>query len=296
MRRWSRFCVREQVDTANPTINHVLDFLTDYFHTGVGYSAVATARSALAGVVHIPGVPDLAKHPLVKRLLKAVFNLRPPKPRYAYIWDAQIIVDYLRSLDNSNISFKMLSLKLTTLLTLLSGQRVSTLENVSRSLLQITPNKAIFQLSEKLKQSRPHITIKPFIFHAYTHDTNLCPIATIGHYLSARAQVLHQNQQPDHEKFFIFHRKPNQPASVDTLARWVKETMHLSGIDTSIFKAHSCRSASSSKASLSVSLESILKAGQWSQHSTFYTYYRKDICVTPLSNQDFADSILPDPQ
>ena len=45
----------------------------------------------------------------------------------------------------------------------------------------------------------------------------------------------------------VFYHSPYHPASKDTLARWVKDMLHFSGIDTSHYAAHSCRSASSPK-------------------------------------------------
>ena len=36
---------------------------------------------------------------------------------------------------------------------------------------------------------------------------------------------------------------PHKPVSPATLARWLKELMHLTGIDTSVFKGHSVRGA-----------------------------------------------------
>ena len=56
--------------------------------------------------------------------------------------------------------------------------------------------------------------------------------------------------------------------------------MRISGVDTDIFKPHSCRSASTSKAHITgVSIENILKCGQWSSDSTFYKFYCRTLTV-----------------
>ena len=44
--------------------------------------------------------------------------------------------------------------------------------------------------------------------------------------------------------------KSHKPVSGSTVLRWIKDAMSLSGIDVSLFKGHSKRSASTSKASL----------------------------------------------
>ena len=88
--------------------------------------------------------------------------------------------------------------------------------------------------------------------------------------------------------------KPYHPASKDTLARWIKDLFSLSGTDTSMFKPHSCRSASTSKSSSSgAAIEQILKSGQWKSTSTFYHFYCRNITWTNFSeNAEFANSIL----
>ena len=64
--------------------------------------------------------------------------------------------------------------------------------------------------------------------------------------------------------------------AVATLAGWLKTTMAEAGIDTSIFKAHSTRSASTSKArALGLVVEHIVKQGNWSKAQTFHKHYHK---------------------
>ena len=48
----------------------------------------------------------------------------------------QLLLTYLKSLNNQTIDFKMLSIKTVALLTLLSGQRVSTVQKFKISVLQ----------------------------------------------------------------------------------------------------------------------------------------------------------------
>ena len=62
-----------------------------------------------------------------------------------------------------------------------------------------------------------------------------------------------------------------------------------SGIDSSRFKPHSTRAASSSAASnASVSLEDILHTAGWSSESTFAKFYNKPI----VKQNIFADKVL----
>ena len=61
-----------------------------------------------------------------------------------------------------------------------------------------------------------------------------------------------------------------------TIARWLKEVMALASTDTSTFKAHSVRGASTSAASMQgVTTDDILSAADWSTESTFQKFYCK---------------------
>ena len=56
-----------------------MNFLAELFQSGVGYSAINTARSALSSILILPDNTTFGSHPLVSRLkvLKGVFELRP---------------------------------------------------------------------------------------------------------------------------------------------------------------------------------------------------------------------------
>ena len=60
---------------------HVVEFLTELFQSGLTYSALNTARSALAALGTLLGINGVGERPLVKRLLRGVFQIRPAVPR-----------------------------------------------------------------------------------------------------------------------------------------------------------------------------------------------------------------------
>ena len=206
------------------------------------YGILTTARSTLGKFLHISGVPVLANHPLIQKVVKGAYNTKPPAPRYVVIWDTNILLQYLDSLENNSIGFKLLSYKVTVLSTILSGQRVSTLHKFRLSQLQLTTDMAVFNLGDSLlKQSKPGWSTAPIIFCHYPHGCRLCLLRAIQDYIQQRNLLA-----PQVMEFFITHGKPYCPASKDTLDRWVKNVLTPSGIDTSQYAAHSCRSASAS--------------------------------------------------
>ena len=68
----------------NPGTENAIEFLTDTFKSGSGYSAINTARSAMSSTVVLPNGATFGEHPLVRplvrRFLKGVFELKPSLP------------------------------------------------------------------------------------------------------------------------------------------------------------------------------------------------------------------------
>ena len=82
LQKWLSFCGERHSDPLQPTIDQVIDFLTHLFISGIGYSAMNTARCALSTFVILEGNISVGSHPLVKRFLKAVYQCRPAFPLY----------------------------------------------------------------------------------------------------------------------------------------------------------------------------------------------------------------------
>ena len=147
-----------------PPINDVVEFLSSLYADGGRFGVVATARSALGNFKHVPGVPVLANHPLIQKVVKWAYNTRPA-PCYVVISDTDVLLQYLDSLNNACLNFNLLSCKTAVLLTILSGQRVSTIHAFRLSQLQLTTDMAIFNLGTALlKHSRPGRSTPPIVF------------------------------------------------------------------------------------------------------------------------------------
>ena len=72
--------------------------------------------------------------------------------------------------------------------------------------------------------------------------------------------------------------KPHNEVVKSTISGWIKEVLKQSEINVKHFKAHSTRSASSSKVQMSgLPVEQILKRENWSSKSTWQKFYNKNI-------------------
>ena len=122
-------------------------------------------------------------------------------------------------------------------------------------------------------------------FKVYPEDPDLCVVSHILEYLDRTARL--RGTRKNVFKFFLTHGKPNHNASRDSIKRWTHEVMANAGIDLSIFSAHSTRHASTSAASVSnVHLDTILRAGGWSNPSTFTRFY--NLPITPMCSMQSA--------
>ena len=127
LRQWEDFCTTREVSPSDPPLPSVLELLTDFVETGVGYSSINTARSAFGTIITLPHEHSLGSHPLVKQFMKGFFLHRPSLPCYTSTWDVSQALYYLRTQDNANLSLKLVAPKLTTLLCLVTGQCLQTL-------------------------------------------------------------------------------------------------------------------------------------------------------------------------
>jgi pheromone shutdown protein TraB len=89
-------------------------------------------------------------------------------------------------------------------------------------------------------------------------------------------------------RLLISYVKPHGAVTTNTLSRWIKQLLTLSGIDTSIFKAHSTRVASVSKVSNFLPVDVILKHVGWSSDFVFRKHYNKPIA----DNNMFQNAVL----
>ena len=109
-------------------------------------------------------------------------------------------------------------------------------------------------------------------FHEYSDDKKLCVVACIDEHLRRSAAWSTQGQN----QLLLSHLKPYKEVQSSTIANWVKLVFKMARIDTSLYKTHSCKSASTSKDKvLGMSLKDILKRGQWSGASTWQRHYNK---------------------
>lgn len=284
LRRWYQFCTLNHVDCWRPTITDILSFLCKLYEDGLGYSSINTAKSAISNILGNLDNFCIGQHPLVIKFMKGLTRLRPPAARYNLTWDANVVLEMYRSWsDNQFLDLKHLTLKLVGLLALTSAQRVQTLVSISvQNIKWGSPTQIILPTNLKCTSiSRPNPVI---VFNDYTLEPKLCVLSCLKEYIN-RTSV---NRKTD--SLLISYLKPYDRVSSQTVSRWLCTSLSMAGIDSSIYKGHSFRHSSTSKASLNgVSINSIVSRVGWSPKcATFAKFYNR-----PLDTRtEFQDAVL----
>ena len=107
-------------------------------------------------------------------------------------------------------------------------------------------------------------------------DPRRCLVSCLQEYLDRTADL-----RQDHQNLLVSYHKPHKAISKDTVARWLKQELKLAGIDTSTFRVHSIRAASTSAAKAhNVSNTTIMESAGWYSEGTFRKFYNKAITST----------------
>ena len=273
-KKWKQYCLDNHIDPFNPSVENVIEFLTKLFDSGLGYSSINTARSALSSILPVYQGFKMGDHPLVSRFLKGVFELKPVLPRYTEVWNVNVVLDHLRSYKFAeDLSLRELTLKLTMLLCLLTAQRCQTIHLMDIGYIQEMKDRYRIGFNSKLKQTKPGHHLEPMELLAFPSDRKLCVVEHLRMYLLKTKEIRGVNTQ-----LLLSFVKPNAPVSKDTIARWIKMVLKLAGIDISKYSAHSSRAASTSHAkSKGLTTQEVMKCAGWSSDTVFARFYNKPI-------------------
>ena len=100
----------------------IINFLTDLFMEGKEYSTINSYRSATSAIHE----EQIGKDQVLNRFMQGIFNSRLPKPKYTWIWDVNVLLDYIRSMpDPIKLNIQRFPQKVVTLLALSHADRAS---------------------------------------------------------------------------------------------------------------------------------------------------------------------------
>lgn len=134
-------------------------------------------------------------------------------------------------------------------------------------------NRLSFSLLSPRKNSKEG-TDAVSLFEKKIVDIKTCPVECL------RVYLIHtfDNCSTIHERLLLSFVAPNNPVSGNTICRWIKSCLNLADIDTKTFSEHSTRSAATPYAARQeMSIDAILKAGDWKHESTSERFYNRPL-------------------
>jgi hypothetical protein len=287
LKKWYLFCSKYNIDLYQPSIPKIIFFFTIMFEAGAQYGTLNSCRSALSLILG----RQISEDDRIKRFFKGIFRLRPPLPKYNLTWDTSLVIETLAKwIPNETLSLEMITKKLVTLLALVTAHRVQTFSKIDVKNIKITRNEINIMIPDFIKTSSA-IAKQPLLVLPYFQDRpEICPAKLLVDYLNVTSNLRDSN---NHSSLFISTKKPHGKVSAQTISRWIKNTLEVSGIDVTIFTAHSTRHASTSKAhKLGVNLDLIRKTAGWSGTSTTFARFYNKVITSDSNDHIFARNVL----
>ena len=230
-----KVCRERYTDPVQATTEMGTEFLTEYFKTEVGYSLVNSARSAVSRIIKPAYDVPFGKSPLVCRLLKRVFNIKPALPRYITTWDITKVFTFIKLKPTLiDCDLKTLSHRLAILLCLTRSQRDQTIKCLNLDYNKISSDKVVLFVPETLKTTRPGNHFPPIELITFK-DSELCVVAHLKQYIKETALFRSTGTNQLLQSFV----QPHKPISITTLSRWCVTVMKESRVNVNIFGSHS---------------------------------------------------------
>ena len=205
LKKWDEYCNKKRVSSTKASVSKALDFMEDLrLAHNLSYSTMNVVRSALSAVIKPFHGLTFGAHPDTIVYMKGVFQISPKVPKYNTIWDLNDVVNHLKSISPAaKLTLKDLSLKVATLLLIVSGQRIQTLSLLNLDHCKISQNSIKFFVLENVKQSRPGAPALEVELKQFPADKRLCVVNYLREYIK---RTRHVRQSP---YLFVSYRKPH---------------------------------------------------------------------------------------
>ena len=302
--QWVNWCVDRAVDPGDPSAsdlaNHLAFLATE---SNLSLSTIKVRRTAVATTLAAVGKgSSLSQDKVIANIVRAI-ALKKAKVRVRVpAWDLLVVLSYLQSENFEPISassLKNLTVKTAFLVALASGRRASEVlalsgllgdlafENDGSVTLQFLPE--FLAKNQSPSEPSPVVSIKPLttLVSSSEPDAKNCPVRALKIYRRRTRSI----RSPDQRALFVsFNPNMKKDIKVNTLSRWFRNLileayLHWSGAHGSQDgvlplrqpRAHEIRAWSSSLASRTSSLKSVLHAAFWRSEDVFVNFYLRDV-------------------
>ena len=91
------WCYSRDRNPISGPIADVFNFLAELYEQGYQYCSINSYCSAISSVHEKVDGYQIGQHPMVSRMLRGVFNSRPPQPCYKSTWKVSTVLDWISS-------------------------------------------------------------------------------------------------------------------------------------------------------------------------------------------------------
>lgn len=218
LKKWREFCLSYGGDFFDPKIDDLQNFLTKNFVAGASYGTINTLRSAVSLITK----QKLGEHPLITRLMKGFYKIRPTAPKYQATWDVSVVLKYLKKklYPLEELTAKELSERTATLLALSTAHRVQTLSSIKLENIRKTKEGLKILIPEHVKTSGPGRFQPVLNLPAFKKNPKICVVKSLKKYLGVT-----KNRRGNEKSLFISLNKPYKAVGAQTISKWIKNTL-----------------------------------------------------------------------
>ena len=254
------------------TVRDGLAYLSHLFKLGLQWRTIGVHRSAISQT--LPKDPDgiaFGDDDNVRHLMRGVFLSRPPVRRAFPLWNPDDVF-CLFSQWPRPLPFLAILQKTAFLVAMATCRRPSEIASlrVDSYFMTLSTHSARFIPTGLSKTDRPGHMGPPILVYAFPADPSLCPVEAIRSLLAVRDSL-----RLSHPFLFFSSSPPFAPLSAPSFRRLLARVLRRAGVHA---PPGSTRAASASSAFLrGADLADVLRAGDWSNASTFFHHYCQDI-------------------
>lgn len=283
-KKWVSWCNTQtpKIDPTEYDVHQVFKFLMEFKH--LSSSHLNGLRSAIASTFKTlhPNETPLVNQPIIIEFFKAKRHqeIKIPTKIQLVTWDVNILISYINKKLKDTKNLQLYDLQIKTLLLLCMstmGRPRSDIGRLQHRDIQLDfyEDKAVAAtiIFREAKETNVKTSQLGLI-----EEEDLCPVRTLAWFMSKSSPV--RQQLPEYHTLFLAYTNDSDKVSsirASTVSGWIKNAMTEAGIDTSSYKPHSIRSASSTKAvEKGSSIEEVKQHANWSRNAfTLENFYYK---------------------
>jgi hypothetical protein len=272
-------------------LNDCAEFLTYLYDQGLKYKTITGYRSMLSSILPPVEKFQIGQHPFIIRLLRGIFNERPPIRKLVPEWDLPLVLECLKKPPfepMKDASLKFITWKVCFLIAISCFRRCSDLQALylGEGNINIQKKGITFIRSGLAKQDRPSHHSRKIFIPSFSREKFLDPKRALTYYLK-KTESFRVKDSKNELKLFLSVIKPHHPVTSQTISKWlvniIKYAYKMSKKSTGKIKGHQTRSIGPSWALFKgASLDQVLDAADWSSETTFIKHYLKNVDTSVL--------------